>query len=486
VLAGPAVVVALMSFRGRIRLGPFLLGLALFILPCIPYAIYLSRYGGEALAAVRGRLGSGASWGFDMSAMRFSLWMASGANLQALLASAAPTFSAYARLLSWLELAAGLLLGAGLSWAAYVCFRRREGYQAHLIAVAWMLGPVLLLSWRFIPAFLHYFIIQYPAPFVIMALPFGWAFSVSRRWVAATALVVLAAVGAVQMAGLVALYGRVQSHDTWGGFGVPLKYWQRLADIAKLEAQARSTKEVYAITEGVDPHYAEMPAILSALLEPEFHPRFMGRKEGHYLVVPPLEKEAICIEPSGMPRLWRRLERFGREVGRVVLPGGEQEARVYVFRPFPPPEVENLAQWRAPAQFDNGARLLGYDLPREAQAGQEVWLVLYWSFRGLRERVAQRQYVVFSHLVDGQGRKWAQLDAFGWPTYRWREGETVVAWYRLQLSPDTPPGPYRVLVGMYDWRDGERSPLVNEAGRPMGDAVELEPIVVGPNLPVQP
>jgi hypothetical protein len=74
-------------------------------------------------------------------------------------------------------------------------------------------------------------------------------------------------------------------------------------------------------------------------------------------------------------------------------------------------------------------------------------------------------YTVFVHLL-ADGDKVAQLDTRPCggecPTNTWQPGEIVVDRYQLALAPDTPPGPYRLAVGLYLLNSGERAAV---AGR---------------------
>ena len=72
----------------------------------------------------------------------------------------------------------------------------------------------------------------------------------------------------------------------------------------------------------------------------------------------------------------------------------------------------------------------------------------------------------------------AQIDAQpqggGMPTTSWATGQIIADAYPLQIPPDTPPGAYRVVVGMYNPLDGTH--LIDT--RTGEGEVVLEPAVI--------
>ncbi len=119
---------------------------------------------------------------------------------------------------------------------------------------------------------------------------------------------------------------------------------------------------------------------------------------------------------------------------------------------------------------DNVARLTGYDLERESR---HLHLTLHWSCRAPMDR----DYIVFVHLLDGDGNLLAQADgppAGGdYPTSFWETGEIVVDRHTLDVE-DVPPGLYDLQIGLYLLDTGERLPISNADGeRLTNDAIPL-------------
>lgn len=97
---------------------------------------------------------------------------------------------------------------------------------------------------------------------------------------------------------------------------------------------------------------------------------------------------------------------------------------------------------------------------------------LYW-------RAAARphqDYTVFVHALDASGRRLAQHDSFPaegrWPTSLWLPGTSVPDEHVLEFAP---AGVARLLVGLYDWRTGERLPLW-VGGQPAAEAAYPIPV----------
>jgi hypothetical protein len=74
---------------------------------------------------------------------------------------------------------------------------------------------------------------------------------------------------------------------------------------------------------------------------------------------------------------------------------------------------------------------------------------------------------VFVHLVDAHNNVIAQFDGYPQegihPTVEWIPGEIIADSYPIALPADTPPGPYKVLFGLYDEATFERLPVSGDA-----------------------
>ncbi|MCC6626292.1 MAG: glycosyltransferase family 39 protein [Chloroflexi bacterium] len=90
-------------------------------------------------------------------------------------------------------------------------------------------------------------------------------------------------------------------------------------------------------------------------------------------------------------------------------------------------------------------------------------------------------YTVFVHVVNEQGQPIAQRDTEphggAQPTSTWSPGTVIVDPANVPLPPTTPPGTYRVVIGLYTAPDGPRLPAAPaQPDRP--DSLEIGTIVV--------
>ncbi len=94
--------------------------------------------------------------------------------------------------------------------------------------------------------------------------------------------------------------------------------------------------------------------------------------------------------------------------------------------------------------------LVGYDQePHSPRPGEELHITLYWQ----TQRQVEGIYSSFVHLVDEEGQRVAGSDqqpgGVFYPTDLWRPGEVLRDKHAFTVPPETPPGRYRLLVGMY-------------------------------------
>lgn len=111
--------------------------------------------------------------------------------------------------------------------------------------------------------------------------------------------------------------------------------------------------------------------------------------------------------------------------------------------------------------------LHGYDLERESE---RVLLALHW----VSLTPVNRDYMVFVHLLDGEGNVVAQADGppvgGDYPTSFWAPGETIVGQHMLHVE-DLTPGTYELAVGMYLLETGDRLPAADGDGQSLAHDV---------------
>jgi len=132
------------------------------------------------------------------------------------------------------------------------------------------------------------------------------------------------------------------------------------------------------------------------------------------------------------------------------------------FRPDPTP------QYPLTGEFGGEVRLLGYDLhPLHPAGGDSLIVTLYW--RVLMTPPTER--FVYLRLVDDQGHIWAKTDSPPvtglWPTTRWQPDMLIEDAQALPIPPGTPPGNYRLEVGLYN-PTTDVPQILPASGQPVG------------------
>lgn len=129
------------------------------------------------------------------------------------------------------------------------------------------------------------------------------------------------------------------------------------------------------------------------------------------------------------------------------------------------------------AVFGDAVALLGYDLQTPSlRAGETARLATLWQ----PQATPDAALVLFTHILDADGGLVAQADRLDVPSHFWQPGDHFIQLHEVELPPDLPPGVYTVAVGVYpasDWR--QRLPAAVD-GAPVGDALPLTQLEVGP------
>ncbi len=139
----------------------------------------------------------------------------------------------------------------------------------------------------------------------------------------------------------------------------------------------------------------------------------------------------------------------GRPLGRVEA------------RRFASPEVDE----RLSANFGGQLQLVGYTFETSTSRLSLVWQAAPRAWA---------DYTVFVHVVDAAGNRLAGNDAQpSVPTSQWARGEVVIDERVVPIPDDVPPGDYGVVVGIYRADTGERLPLLDMTGAPVGEYATL-------------
>jgi len=198
---------------------------------------------------------------------------------------------------------------------------------------------------------------------------------------------------------------------------------------------------------------------------------------------------------EGWPADESNLLAGGYTLTRIVQVDGQPSLHLYQKNaPARQPEVLNMEDYRSqfdllatparfaqadafsrPASLNFGDKLLlrGFDLPATARAGELLPVTLYWQSLALMDV----RYRTFVHLEGDQNSLWGQHDddpGCRLITTDMLPGMTSSRQFRVPVAPTTPPGEYKVVVGLYRPDTQERLPIWNNtAQNSPGDSITL-------------
>jgi hypothetical protein len=141
-----------------------------------------------------------------------------------------------------------------------------------------------------------------------------------------------------------------------------------------------------------------------------------------------------------------------------------------------PPAVEPVM---TPVHYRLGEQieLVGYRLEQtQARPGGTLLLTLHWR---VNDRVTTN-YTLFNQIVGPHDKMLGQLDTepscTGGPTAKWKPGGVMTGYYQIPIFADAKPGVYPLQVGLYQPDNGERLPVYDANGNPIGDQIPLHQI----------
>jgi len=129
--------------------------------------------------------------------------------------------------------------------------------------------------------------------------------------------------------------------------------------------------------------------------------------------------------------------------------------------------------------FGGQIALLGSNVAPQQQAAPGETLVITLLWRAVRQ--PDKDYTGFVQLLDEQGRLVAQHDHpltnNFMPATRWQPGMTIPDEYQILLPSEASVGTYRLVVGLYDGKTGERLPVIVN-GSAAGDTVMISEVTI--------
>ncbi len=369
----------------------------------------------------------------------------------------------------------GVLMEAAWGWALWWAVRRwraacqRDSDQARggfLVAMG-VVFPILLFVWHSTPVYPHYLILLYPWPFVLVGMLIDWLASSRPAWrVGVWGGVLVVVIAAAQVYSYLAITHFVAGRDTPGGYGTPA--WLTLRAVKSAEQMARELGgSIVMMADGDNVEADNIASIWDVLVDPAFDPRVVDRRGA--AVYP--AGAAVLVNAPGEAADWPAITLSPLRPGE-----GRYQLQKWAGDAAPVPLLSGGLSPLGPDRWANGVRLVAARPVGNLQPGNTFRWQLTWRVNSLPPPGAD--YHWFNHLVDEADKRVGQMDGVGFPSRSWRVGDTVVTWFDVPIAPDAAPGAYKMRVGMYTYPDIQNVPVVDSAGNPVSDAVEVGPLEI--------
>lgn len=454
VLLGPPVVLTLLLFPRAWFRWQTVVGGILALAIVAPYGLHLWSIRDDVVDAL-GRGDRGLALGADATAVRLTAWFLSGQGLELKLGVPDSALAA----LSPLALVPLTLLGGALVVGVAACVLWPVPRRADVLLLVWFGVPLGLMTWQSSAVYIHYVLTLLPVLFLLVGRGIA---VIARQW-PTPALVVLAIAGAPHVVLVAAFYQGLDEMATaprsnisptaWQEaanardaiarrlgvgeiHGLPLDYWQGVADATKpAVAGVTDVLVMTGIEDDGERHLDKRRKALEYLLGPELQSRFP--LDG-LTVLPANRRSVLMTIPEQDPP--RAATRDALKVMELHQPGTNSATRAWIS---PGRSVGELVQPRAAANvlFDCGVRALGVDAPARAQPGQSVRLTTYWSIEQA-VRLNGRDLTTGVALTDAGGAVRATARRGGLPSAEWRDSDLLVQ----QITLVVPTGAFSELI----------------------------------------
>jgi hypothetical protein len=467
----PALLLWLVLFRHRIRLGPLLAGAALSVLSSTPFLLHQAQNGWPALAALRSWLP--AKWDFSAWSL---MWEAvTGRSIHALAGEAysqleiVPQLGWAFNVIGWLAVGSALFL----AWRMLANWRSAQEVEQcrariDLVLLSWLVVPIIFNLRHSLELHLHFFVVVMPAAYLLSGRAVEAILHVKRNakivaWFHAAILLGAGLLTAAQLVALVLMGRFVATHDTAGGFGTPLSQYQTVVDRVTAMAAEEAVAEILVIGQGDSIVVDEVPAVFDVLLRGRVLYRFV---DGQSAALFPLHRALVLLTPqAGEAADWYRRRPATQIAVDPAMPG--IYSAVTLDGSWPQADFQPVA---GPRLFGNGVELQGY--ADQIQPGQPARLWLLWQV--LWPSSEDTHFSV--QVIGAEGDRWGQEDKVGYPTAYRQKGDRVISQFDITPIDRAPTGQHWARVSLYTYPVMIDVPVIDGSGHPIADAVILGPL----------
>lgn len=163
--------------------------------------------------------------------------------------------------------------------------RQRPAFRRDVLLLLWPVCVLLSFLRSSVEVYPHYFIVLYPAPYLVLAIAAANILRQSvgvQRWYSLR----VAMAGVIGMCALwqsylsLSIYHFVATHDTPGGWGEPIATLSTVTNRIEYYAERFRATDVIILCSGVDPRFDECPAVYRYLMRGTSHTAtFMDRND---------------------------------------------------------------------------------------------------------------------------------------------------------------------------------------------------------------
>jgi len=453
----PLTLLWLIIFWKKVNWRELALGILGGVIIAIPFGIYALQLPREAsnIQSLILNLSSRPST-IDLDSLRYTWMLLIGSDIHSLAGPKA--FQDFLNLVPNIDLIRWLWGAMALGGLIVALLRRHD---KDVVVASWLIVPALIFTRHSTPVFPHYFILTLPAGYILagdclnVILEFFTAkarrtqsedIKESSRALRLRGLLfgVLILSASLQATLYLALLFFIGSVNTPNGFGTPLGMWLDVVDRAKLFRAQNNAPEILLVGEGDDPAISEFAAVMDVLFHDVPH-RFV---DGSTAALFPSGGATVVIQPSEI-KSRAIYEKFSKAEACLLLRESEQGVEVLSI----PKEAQiKLANGFAePRTLANGVELIGWERDSNWMI---AWRVGYVP--------AASEYHFFNHAAS------VKVDGVSYPSRYWRDGDVLINFFNLNVKEP-------VRVGMYEYPSIKNVPVMDVAGNPFADALEVKP-----------
>ncbi|MCL4543570.1 MAG: hypothetical protein M1118_03055 [Chloroflexi bacterium] len=465
ILLVPVVGIVLLIYWRRLRPLPLAVGLALGILPLLPYIDYGLQHRWSNVAPLLSSANRPAH--VDLWSLALSVMNATGYGTLQL--EGVP-FTQFLQPLSYGSIISAL--GAALLVASVIAsvwcvgsiwlsrkIRNCEGPPGPssatfgvvtALSLLWVALPVLLTVRHSIQLFQHYFLFSLPMTFVLMGLGFEALCRLGGEKLARLLVAAVSIYAILATVPLVELFSYLRSPANTD-FSY-LSNSSRVLQVAE-QLEPRGTADL------ILPHDFSVSTVLRALLSTRYT---VNESAQDSLVLSPVASQVVVgpvgaspidqLRTMGIPFHTLTFGSGQVAIGVAVVTNERGATRVPGFRPL------NV-------RLENGVTILGWT---GAVDGGTLRLVITWRVDHVVPEAAKANYALYVHVMNGQ-KMVSQRDAMDYPSSQWQPGRTVLSDYPVPLPASLPPGQYELRMGMYTRPSIQRVPRVGSHGLEDGE-----------------